>query len=460
MNPRISVPISDISVLDRQRLDNGNIVELADSLNRLGLIQPIVVNQDLRLIAGGRRLAAAKLLNWPAIDVVFRETMSEDELQELELEENVRRKDVTWQERVLAIAKIHTLKRNTEPKWGFEATGDLVNLSGVHARYCVLIGKALKTGDKDITNAAGLTDAIRILIQRKEDEVTMELAKRTAQVASPAPTFSASDPAGLITGVPRDDRTSLQRVVDESNALIPATSLIIKDDCIHWLAERFDLPTIDAIITDPPYAIDMDNLDQSGGGLTGIDRVREEHDVTQNLSLLKSFVFQAFQALKPTGFLAMWCDPMHWSRLYDDCISVGFKVQRWPVVWVKTHPCINQAAQYNFTKNIEFVLIARKPGAVLAQVAPVCHISASGVKKEDSHPFTKPPEVWAFLLKHICIQNSFIVDPFLGAGSSIEPILNAGHRFMGCEINEIHHAYAMEKFKAWHRSKNPKVTFA
>jgi ParB family chromosome partitioning protein len=109
------------------------IEDLALSLKENGLIQPIVVNQDLRLIAGGRRLEAAKSLAWKAIDVVFRETLSEDELQVLELEENTKRADITWQERCLATAKIHAIKQRNAAldaeTWGERETGALFNMS-------------------------------------------------------------------------------------------------------------------------------------------------------------------------------------------------------------------------------------------------------------------------------------------------------------------------------------------
>ena len=64
----MKVKISDIKVRNRIRKDLGNIETLSDSLNRHGLFSPILVTSDYRLIAGERRLEAAKRLGWKSIE--------------------------------------------------------------------------------------------------------------------------------------------------------------------------------------------------------------------------------------------------------------------------------------------------------------------------------------------------------------------------------------------------------
>ena len=55
---QISRPISSIHIGKRHRKDMGEIDALARSMADLGLLQPIVIRPDDRLIAGHRRLAA------------------------------------------------------------------------------------------------------------------------------------------------------------------------------------------------------------------------------------------------------------------------------------------------------------------------------------------------------------------------------------------------------------------
>jgi ParB family transcriptional regulator, chromosome partitioning protein len=64
--------ISDIKI-DRRRIrkDLGDIASLAESIKELGLLQPIVVFADGRLIVGERRLRAVRLLGWKEIPVTI-----------------------------------------------------------------------------------------------------------------------------------------------------------------------------------------------------------------------------------------------------------------------------------------------------------------------------------------------------------------------------------------------------
>ena len=63
------LPISKIKVRHRYRKDLGDLAGLAASIKELGLLHPVVVWSDRRLIAGERRLAACKLLGWKTVPV-------------------------------------------------------------------------------------------------------------------------------------------------------------------------------------------------------------------------------------------------------------------------------------------------------------------------------------------------------------------------------------------------------
>lgn len=62
-----SVPIADIIIGERHRKDMGDIVGLAQNIDELGLLQPIVVRSDNVLIGGERRIKAALELGWTDI---------------------------------------------------------------------------------------------------------------------------------------------------------------------------------------------------------------------------------------------------------------------------------------------------------------------------------------------------------------------------------------------------------
>ena len=61
--------ISDIKIGKRFRKDMGDLTSLKNSIKELGLLQPIVIDENNNLIAGFRRLQACKELGKIDIDV-------------------------------------------------------------------------------------------------------------------------------------------------------------------------------------------------------------------------------------------------------------------------------------------------------------------------------------------------------------------------------------------------------
>jgi ParB family transcriptional regulator, chromosome partitioning protein len=87
------VRVSDVRVEGRHRRDLGDIESLMESLREIGQLQPIVVTPDLKLVAGGRRLAAARSLGWGEIEAkVAFDLRAAEALLRAERDENTCRK--------------------------------------------------------------------------------------------------------------------------------------------------------------------------------------------------------------------------------------------------------------------------------------------------------------------------------------------------------------------------------
>jgi len=100
----IDIPLNSIEIGERRRSDAGDLSTLAFGLKRVGLLQPIIVDREKRsgpykLIAGFRRLKAARLLRWKTIAASLLDTLTEEERRDIELEENENRKSLTAAER-------------------------------------------------------------------------------------------------------------------------------------------------------------------------------------------------------------------------------------------------------------------------------------------------------------------------------------------------------------------------
>lgn len=95
-----TVPVSSIKVGERYRKDMGDLPSLAASIKIRGQLQPIIVDSQMNLAAGERRLRAIQMLGWDTIEV---KVVDLDSLL-IEHDENEFRKDFTVSERV-AIGK-------------------------------------------------------------------------------------------------------------------------------------------------------------------------------------------------------------------------------------------------------------------------------------------------------------------------------------------------------------------
>lgn len=106
----MQIPIDSISVPERVRRDLGDLQPLMDSLRRVGQLNPITVTPAYELIAGHRRLTAASNLGWKTVDVTVVSGLDEVRRLEMELEENVYRKDFTPDEVLEGWKKLDRLR--------------------------------------------------------------------------------------------------------------------------------------------------------------------------------------------------------------------------------------------------------------------------------------------------------------------------------------------------------------
>ncbi len=105
------VKIDDIKVKKRVRKDLGDLESLKDSLKTYGLMNPITLNSEYELVAGERRLEAAKLLGWERINAnILDSTANKIHQLEMELEENNQRKEFTDEELLEGYKRLERLK--------------------------------------------------------------------------------------------------------------------------------------------------------------------------------------------------------------------------------------------------------------------------------------------------------------------------------------------------------------
>jgi ParB family chromosome partitioning protein len=113
----ISTPYKEILVdliqLDktqpRKDFDEEKLNELAESIKNYGILQPLTVREAKNgfvLVAGERRLRAAKLAGLAKVPVVVYQSTDNEEILQVQLVENLQRVDLNSYEKAIAIASL------------------------------------------------------------------------------------------------------------------------------------------------------------------------------------------------------------------------------------------------------------------------------------------------------------------------------------------------------------------
>jgi ParB family chromosome partitioning protein len=80
------------------------------SMRTFGLMNPIIINEKNELIAGERRLESAKRLGWKTITAAVVQRSAEAEKLEMEIEENLHRRNLTPDELAEGFLRLEKLK--------------------------------------------------------------------------------------------------------------------------------------------------------------------------------------------------------------------------------------------------------------------------------------------------------------------------------------------------------------
>lgn len=450
----VKLPLARIVVADRMREELGDVEELAISIRDNGLLQPVVVEMDeeagdFKLRAGGRRFAAFTLLatnKVPSADPTFYysipvrvfDQMPEHQRLKIELEENLRRKGMTWQETVLGICRYHKAAKRAalldHEDWSQTATGELLNMSQANVSVALMVGKRILAGDKKIAHAESLNDALKAIASAELDSAQAELMKRieAKRAVVTAQTTLPKIPSSIIVLSNENKPETVEDKIQITKEQI--ASFYHQGDC------RLLLPRISAagvkinhIVCDPPYGIDMANL-----GSDSVERIEATHQVEDNIGMLEEFLQVSYDTIENDGFLCMWYDLDHHEKIHAWATKIGWRVQRWPLVWCKTTPCRNSQAQYNITKSTEVCyLMRRSEQSILRNKRSNNFIEAAAVNS-GSHPFVKPDAIWGTLLDLVSSVGDTVVDPFAGEGSSLAASFKRKRNPVGIELDPVH----------------------
>ncbi len=404
----VNLPTDKIIVEDRQRTDMGNIDELAVSIAAKGLIQPITITPDYRLLAGGRRLAATKLAELPTIDCIIRPTEDKLDEREIELFENIHRKDLEWPEQAIATQQIHTLMQEKHgDEWTQRATAKL-------------LGKSI----------GGINDSI-------------QLAEAMAVLPALANLPTADAARKKVNRISKD--AHIRRSISEA----PAGSLskfatddYLVRDAVEGLSQASDRIASFAEV-DPPYGIDLTEKratrNKEYDTSIAIDTY---HEIPGNVypGFIKSVALQVYRILKDNTFCVWWYGPTWHCMVKDALESVGFHVDDIPAIWYKVDsPSTTNNPNVYLSRAYEPFFICRKGNPRIRNLARPNVFAFAGVPPSQRiHATERPVELMREILQTLAFPKYRILVPFLGSGNTLIAAYYESMSGWGYDLSQIH----------------------
>jgi len=401
----MEIPIKDIIIpVGRQRktFDPIKLQELADSIKTIGLIHPVILDENNTLMAGHRRVMACQILNFPTIRFERFEGLEEWQKEAVELDENIRREDLSWQDEITAKERIHLLYQKkfgalkegshkeltTEGEvigWGVGDTADLLGESFAGTSQDLKLAKAIKT-DPDLAKKDSKTAAFKALQVRRELAMKQEIAAVFAELAKE----KGESPIQIICG---DSREILKQFEEES---------------------------FDFCVTDPQYGIGVHDMQDTFPNRGDVRQGIEFDDSKPMLEeVVEPIMKEIYRILKPGSHCYVFFAIARYTEVKALLERSGFWVCPTPLFWIKNN-ALNLRPWLTYPVNYEPIFYCAKgyPPRPLTTIQPLStieHPILSGIGKV--HPTEKPLPVIKWLIENCSSQKEKGVDPFAGGGT-------------------------------------------
>jgi len=420
------IPIESIHATDRSREDMGDLDDLARSIKDKGLIHPLAVqfkDGSYTLLAGGRRLEACKLAGLDKIPVrIYDEDLSDLQRRSIELEENIRRKDLNFQEEVNLQREIHNLQVAIRgPRMAGERT-DLFGSSSAEGHSirdtAALLGRSSGAVSMDIKLANTMeqfpdlgwekcknkSDAMKLMNKAEETIIRSVLAKRAVEAGKKKKTkfsdlFLVGDFFELVTKVPDG--------------------------------------TMDLVEVDPPYGIDLTNV--KANTTENINSWYNEIPTQKYPEFLERVIAECWRIMNDRSWLIFWFGPDPWFEVvYQLLTKQGFRTRRIPGLWVKQgtggqtrQPDVYLSGLYEMFfyayKGDATINVNKRGRSNLFTYAVV-------PPQRKIHPTERPVPLMEDILSTFAYEGARVYVPFCGSGNTLRAGINLNMQPVGCDL--------------------------
>lgn len=434
----VQIFLEKITVKERKRKKVVDIESLAESIRDNGLFHPVVITRDLVLVAGERRFRAYQHLHtdaienspWPipsqvlhpfsTIPCQYVDQLNEGELKAIELEENVKRSDLAWEEEVEAVLDYHEWKKQLDSEWTVEATAKALHISDGHTGKMLSVAAAMRRGDARVASCETYSSAYNILQRQHQRGVDSEMEQFVSASKQKEGDEEESSGAAPLTPASRD--------------------LLVED--FRVFAKEWEGPTFNLIHCDFPYGIGHDKSDQGGGDRWG---TFEDNEDTY-WSLIDCLLDNKDRLISHSAHILFWFSMTYYEQTRLAFARHDFVVNPFPLVWYKSDntgilpdPSRGPRRLYETA-----LLITRGDRKIIQAVGNLVAVASD--KRSGGHLSEKPVEAVSHFFRMLVDSSTSLLDPTCGTGSAILAAEELGaRRVLGMDLEEEHVEEARRK---------------
>jgi len=438
----VSIPLEKIQVLERERKVFENIEELAESIKEKGLIHPILLDKNLVLCAGERRIRAFRLLKREEIPARILPLDHEEDRFDIELIENMDREDFRWNEEVSLIRKIHETQKQRHPKWTIRDTAKRLGKSKSLIADYIHVAEYMQE-IPDLVNLKGITEVKKTINELEERVIQAEMARRYAETEKVKAEKKATAMKEVTELLARGEQCLAEKRVEDAKAF-DFHGYYVGDSLNAMDAMQDGELGRGAIVEcDPPFGVELDKMKDTSTG----DQYQEV-----SKDAFEKFCFTLMQSLwRITGedsTIIFWFGMVWYAEVLEAATLTGFKVDKVPIIWHKTNysgrcqqPKIHAARVY------ENLFVLRKGNSVMGRPGTGNVIDWDAVQGDKIHPAEKPIGLIKEIIQRVALVapgvKGFV--PFLGSGNSLFAFQELKIPAFGYDLSEVYRNRFLER---------------
>lgn len=233
------------------------------------------------------------------------------------------------------------------------------------------------------------------------------------------------------------EQSKTQKAIEIIDKVYESNTNIFHGNCIEFIKTIED-KSIDCLITDPPYGVDI----QFGAYDNQLSRkIENDGNIDDALLLLDEMLLEVKSKLKDNAHIYIFCNWKIYPQ-FNAIISKHFQIKNL-IIWDKLFMGMGDL-KGNYSSSYEMIVFAGGNREFLSRPK---NIIQCRFNDERFHNTQKPVDLIKQLIENSTNVNETIFDPFLGSGSTVIAANQLKRNFIGCEIDEQNYKITLKRLE-------------